>query len=144
MYVFVLDTSRIYIHISSYFKTSPTKYQYTFSLHTGLQIPLLKVRFVLDKGCSDIIWKKTHLFSFLINWQILIKLLSASTLNKSKQIMRKVKKLWFRRKKSNRLNDMCRVTGSKVMLMVLLFLVAIIQNFLIKSIIVKICKFRVS
>lgn len=58
--------------------------------------------------------------------------------------MRKVKKLWFRRKKSNRLNDMCRVTGSKVMLMVLLFLVAIIQNFLIKSIIVKICKFRVS
>lgn len=58
--------------------------------------------------------------------------------------MRKVKKLWFRRKKSNRLNDMCRVTGSKVMLMVLLFLVVIIQNFLIKSIIVKICKFRVS
>lgn len=49
-----------------------------------------------------------------------------------------------RRKKSNRLNDMCRVTGSKVMLMVLLFLVAIIQNFLIKSIIVKISKLRVS
>lgn len=66
MYVFVLDTSRIYIHISSYFKTSPTKYQYTFSLHTGLQIPLLKVRFVLDKGCSDIIFKKNP-FIFLSN-----------------------------------------------------------------------------
>lgn len=56
----------------------------------------------------------------------------------------KGQKALVRRKKSNRLNDMCRATGSKVMLMVLLFLVAIIQNFLIKSIIVKICKFRVS
>lgn len=95
MCLYLIFTVYINIHISSYFKTSPTKYQYTFSLHTGLQIPLLKVRFVLDKGCSDFIFKKNHSFSFLINWQILIKLLSASTLNKSKQIMRKVKKLWL-------------------------------------------------
>lgn len=63
----------------------------------------------------------------------------------SKQIQtnnEKGQKALGRRKKSNRLNDMCRVTGSKVMLMVLLFLVAIIQNFLIKSIIVKICNVK--
>lgn len=117
MYVFVLDISRIYIyiyiHISSYFKTSPTKYQYTFSLHTGLQIPLLKVRFVLDKGCSDIILKKkTFIFpsNKLTDFNKIIICINSKQIQTNNE---KGQKALGRRKKSNRLNDMCRVTAWK-------------------------------